>query len=69
MKFIRVLKASNSERYNKLFRQNETLDDVINRYVSNDLTKDDVLFYMDWNEFDINDVDWDLIEQERNKHK
>lgn len=72
MKFIRVLKAdllSDSNKYNKLFKEDEMLDDVINRYVNNEISKEDLLFYMNWNEFDKNDVDWNLIEKEHNKHK
>lgn len=67
MKF-RLLKAGNQvDRYNKLFTADDTLDDVIEKYLLNKITKDDVLFYMNWNEFDEDDVDWDVIEKEHKK--
>lgn len=57
------------KRYKRLFRDDEMLDEVIQRYVDNKITKVDVIFYMYWNEFDLSDVDWDLIEKTKKKGK
>lgn len=54
-----------AEKYNKLFRDDETLDEVIQRYIQYKITKADVLFYMYWNQFDTSDIDWNLVESKR----
>ena len=57
------------KRYNSLFNKNDTLDDAVQKYVDNKIGKDDLIFYLEYNSFDLNDVDWDLIEQaKKEKH-
>ena len=54
-------------RYNSLFSEDDMLDDAVNKYIRNEITKDDLLFYLEWNEFDMSDVDWNEIEKARKK--
>lgn len=55
----------NIKRYNSLFTEDDMLDDAVNKYVNGQITKDDLLFYLEWNEFDKSDVDWKRIEKAR----
>ena len=64
-----MTKNHEQERYDRLFRPDEMLDEVIQRYVEDKITKDDVIFYMYWNEFDMSDVDWDLISAKKKEGK
>lgn len=54
-------------RYNSLFSEDDMLDDAVQKYVDNKITKDDLIFYMYWNDFDMSDVDWNEIEKARKK--
>lgn len=56
-------------RYNSLFSEDDMLDDAVNKYIRNEITKDDLLFYLEWNEFDMSDVDWNEIEKARKKER
>lgn len=53
---------SNTERYNALFTEDDMLDDAVQKYLKNQITKDDLKFYLKWNEFEDNDIDWNKIE-------
>lgn len=55
----------NIKKYNGLFTEDDMLDDAVNKYVNGQITKDDLLFYLEWNEFDKSDVDWKRIEKAR----
>ena len=55
----------NIKRYNSLFTEDDMLDDAVNKYINEQITKDDLLFYLEWNEFDKSDVDWKRIEKAR----
>lgn len=57
----------NMKRYNCLFTEDDMLDDAVNKYVNRQITKDDLLFYLEWNDFDKSDVDWNEIEKARKK--
>lgn len=52
----------NIKRYNALFTENDMLDDAVQKYLKNQITKDDLKFYLEWNEFEDNDIDWNKIE-------
>ena len=57
------------KRYNSLFNKNDTLDDAVQKYVDDKIGKDDLIFYLEYNGFDLNDVDWDLIEQAKKEKR
>ena len=61
------LNPDNQKRYNSLFNENTMLNDAIQMYVDNKITKDDVLLYLAWNDFSDLDIDWKLIEKARKK--
>lgn len=52
----------NIKRYNALFAEDDMLDDAVQKYLKNQITKDDLKFYLEWNEFEDNDIDWNKIE-------
>lgn len=52
----------NIKRYNALFTEDDMLDDAVQKYLKNQITKDDLKFYLEWNEFEDNDIDWNKIE-------
>ena len=54
-----------AEKYNSLFSEDDMLDDTIQKYVDGKITRDNLIFYLYWNEFDMSDVDWRRIEKER----
>ena len=54
-------------KYNSLFSEDDMLDDAVDKYIRNEITKDDLLFYLEWNDFDMSDVDWNEIEKARKK--
>ena len=56
-----------AQRMEKTFG-NCMLDDAVEMYVRNKITKDDLLFYLYWNEFDTSDVNWNVIEKQRLSH-
>lgn len=57
----------NIKRYDSLFTEDDMLNDAVNKYVNGQITKDDLLFYLEWNDFDESDVDWNEIEKARKK--
>lgn len=56
---------NNAVKYNTLFNPDDMLDDVIKKYVGGKITKNDVIFYMEWNDFDMSDIDWKLVEKRK----
>lgn len=62
-----TLLQDNIKRYNSLFTEDDMLDDAVNKYVRNEITKDDLLFYLVINYFDESDLDWNKIERARKK--
>ena len=62
-----TLFQDNIKRYNSLFTEDDMLDDAVNKYVRNEITKDDLLFYLAINYFDESDLDWNKIEKARKK--
>lgn len=54
-------------RYNSLFSEDDMLDNAVQKYVDNKITRDDLIFYIHWNDFDMSDVDWNKIEKARKK--
>lgn len=62
-----TLLQDNIKRYNSLFTEDDMLDDAVNKYVRNEITKDDLLFYLVINYFDESDLDWNKIEKAKKK--
>lgn len=54
--------------YNDLFGD-KTLDMVLEDYANSDITFNELKFYLEYNEFDINDIDIKSINKVRNKRK
>ena len=53
-----------AKRMEKTFG-NCMLGDAVEKYITHKVTKDDLLFYLYWSEFDVSDIDWNEIEKQR----
>lgn len=60
------------EKLNKTYVetfQNKMLDDVIQDYINGVYNRKQLMFYLEWNEFNVNDIDMKKIEKAKNQRK
>lgn len=53
------------KRYNKLFGADVLLDQAVQMYVDKKINRKDLQLYLDYNDFDITDIDMSMVEKAR----
>lgn len=53
------------KRYNKLFGADVLLDQAVQMYVDKKINREDLQLYLDYNDFDITDINMSMVERAR----